>query len=113
MRYLAIVLLLAGCASHQPSFESALGSAYLTVTAIADGVYDACEAETLGGPCAEDALITTEQRDEARALLADALALLDESKRLWVAGSADLADGSLAAARRSIQLAQGVVRGIE
>jgi len=113
MRYalLLSLLLLAGCPSNpQPNFEQALGASYLLVDGVAQGVFDACEAEAPGAPCAPDALIETEQRDKARAALVEALALLDDARTLWNAGSVDMAQDKLTAARSAIAVAKEMVR---
>ena len=112
MKYALVMslLLLAGCPSNPPpTFESSLGAAYLLVDGVAQGVYDACEAEAPGAPCAPDALIETEQRDKARSALAEALALLDDARALWNAGSVDMAQDKLTAARSAIAVAKGMV----
>ena len=89
MRYALIALLLAGCATT-PTFTDLLGSGYATMDALARTTEELCGAPAYaGGDCVGS--ISTETRDEAAALLKEALALLDEARLYNVDGSTDIA----------------------
>jgi hypothetical protein len=105
MRKLALVLVLSGCASV-PSFTDAIGVGYLTVDTLAVSVHEACGNELPGGPCADGAPLTTEQKESAREALETALNLLDDARWLYATGETDLAGDRLLQAR-------ALLRGVE
>lgn len=109
MRLAFVALLLAGCATT-PSFQDALGASYLATKTVADTIHAACRNADPGGPCEADAPISTADKDRARALLTDALDLIDTAAALYAAGDDSGAQTQLARARALLALAEGVIR---
>lgn len=96
---LVAILLLSGCGSLGiRSFGDALGAAYLTIDTVADAVWQECQNAVSDGPCVPESAISTEDKQQAKQLLTDALMLVDEARILYVAGSVDLAGDRLLAA---------------
>jgi hypothetical protein len=110
MKYAILLLtavLMHGCASA-PKFPDYLGASYLAVETLALTTHDLCRNEVPRGPCADDAPLKTEQKDDIRKSLDSALETLDAARILYAAGRMGEADGSLQAARsilRSVEKA--------
>lgn len=91
MRYAMILLVfVTGCAqTFKPqSFSDALGAADSSISTAAVLVYELCLNSVPGGPCAEDALIDTDAKEDYAAALRDLAREVDTVKAVWRAGGA-------------------------
>jgi hypothetical protein len=105
MGLVVLALALSGCATVAPTgapqtFADMLGSAYMTVDTVADTVYRRCQNTFPTGPCAEYALISTEQKEDVRETLEHVLDALDAARALYLEDKADEAYLALAQAQR-------------
>lgn len=106
MRYLAIVLLLAGCAST-PKFADALGAAYLAADAVGRTAIELCAAPipvSEGGECTGS--ISTEVMRGLHVSVGEALDTLDAARAAYQAGSPGIANDRL-------RTAQALVRSLD
>lgn len=87
MKRLIPVLLLAGCMTAPvQNLDDALATAYLQGDAVATTVIELCRAQAPGAPCADGAVITTDQRDWARRQMLNYADALDAARALKSVG---------------------------
>jgi phosphate uptake regulator len=105
-------VLLAGCTTFQPptNFADSLGLAYITVDAVAETAHAACRNEVSLGPCAPDAPLDTETKEDIRMALEHVLDSLDHARDLYVQGRADVAQDRLAQAQTLLRSVQSVLQ---
>lgn len=83
--FAGLVLLLGGCASNPNNLITAGGLTVKQATAI---VRQGCQAEVPDGPCRGGSLISSDQRDEAKAAILATLDVLDAASRFADKGEA-------------------------
>lgn len=88
MRYLIFAVLLAGCAgSFQPrNFSEAVALADSTISSAAVLVHKLCGNTVPGGPCTDDSLIDTDEKEAYAEDLRGAARDVDTMKAVWRAG---------------------------
>ena len=112
MKYalLLSLLLLTACTTQPQSVSDAIGAGYLSIDAAAQTVSNLCRQTEVNGPCEEGALLTTEQKDDARAALLKATTALDEARVMYTIGDVTNAEDRIAAARAYIRQAETLVQ---
>lgn len=111
----ACITTLVACAGAGPvgSFDDQVGRAAIGIKTAALTLGDLCLAEYGGGPCAEGALISTADRDLVKRNLQDAQDVLEEVYALYHQGAVDVAESRLVQVRRSLAIAESILRRYE
>ena len=109
---LGTMVALGGCASR-PTVDSLADGVAVTAADIetaAQTTARLCQNTVPSGPCAENALIDTELRDEVKGELQRALAYLNDANRALAADQAARADGLLNRATAILVVVEAILR---
>lgn len=107
---IAVVLLSVGCASAPSSFSDGVGATYLAIDTAADTIWDLCQNDVPNGPCAPGSAISTEDKQQAKETLQEALDSLQIARQMYQVGEGDAALDRLRQARALLSIVDGIIR---